>query len=194
MPEVVAVQFECEGTPVRTPAKRAGIRKGPGGKLIPIVYDDTSKTKIGRSLVIWRSDLRDAARRAMMGRAPFSCPLWIHVVFIFPRNQEQMKRKYPDGLLPFTKAPDRDNLHKGFADALEGICWINDSLLFDGPVGKYYAERNGHGRTLVRIEPFHQNRILTEQDVMAGMITGTTTREGEAAVHATTEASPQALF
>jgi Holliday junction resolvase RusA-like endonuclease len=69
--------------------------------------------------------------------APLDCPVMVDLTFIFPRPKSVPKR-LGTGRLPHTCKPDRDNLAKSFFDALNGLLYRDDSLVFDGfyPKGK----------------------------------------------------------
>jgi Holliday junction resolvase RusA-like endonuclease len=47
--------------------------------------------------------------------------------------------------------PDRTNYLKGFEDALQGIVYVNDSQVVDGPILKEYAD-GPEGYTVVWIQ------------------------------------------
>jgi len=64
-----------------------------------------------------------------------------------------MRKSDPDGWIPHTKRPDRDNLIKGTQDGLSAAgFWLDDSQIFAGEPLKYYAEKGGDARIIVRIE------------------------------------------
>lgn len=84
----------------------------------------------------WRRVMRAAAERAMDGRKPYTArPLWITVVFRFPRP----KRLPPDGPEPHFVDPDHDNVVKAMQDALLGVVWSDDCIISSASVRKCYA-------------------------------------------------------
>jgi Holliday junction resolvase RusA-like endonuclease len=69
-------------------------------------------------------------------------PCVVDFVFVMPRPKKFDAKKYGDGRLPFGAKPDRDNILKSCQDALNGILWRDDSLIYDGRLAKFYAAKN----------------------------------------------------
>jgi Holliday junction resolvase RusA-like endonuclease len=69
---------------------------------------------------------------------------FLDLTFILPRPKNLMRKSHPEGRIPHTKRPDRDNLVKVTQDGLSAAgFWVDDVQVFDGRVAKYYAERGG---------------------------------------------------
>lgn len=84
---------------------------------------------------------------------PITGPIKLDLIFILPRPKYLLRKSDPDGWIPHTKRPDRDNLVKGTQDGLTASgFWLDDSQIFDGRTVKYYAERGGDPRIIVSIE------------------------------------------
>jgi Holliday junction resolvase RusA-like endonuclease len=81
---------------------------------------------------------------------PLTGPLIVDFIFILPRPGRLNRKSDPDGLIPCPARPDRDNLQKGTQDALSDF-WIDDGQIFDGRTAKFYAEKGGGARIIVRI-------------------------------------------
>ena len=85
---------------------------------------------------------------------PFICPLRVDITFYFARPKSHYRTgKYAGELKPgmplwHTKRPDRDNLDKFILDALDGIFWLDDSIVCDGRLRKLY---DGRPRTEIEI-------------------------------------------
>ena len=73
--------------------------------------------------------------------------LKLHFVFTPLKNirKADLKRIMEGELLPKTTKPDlTDNLKKGLFDALQGILYSNDSIIFEeANTGKYYGKAPG---------------------------------------------------
>ena len=86
---------------------------------------------------------------------PFSCPLRVGITFYFARPKSHYGTGRNAGKLKLnaprlhTKRPDRDNLDKFVLDALDGVFWLDDSIVCDGRLRKVYSERP---RTEIEIE------------------------------------------
>ena len=72
----------------------------------------------------------------------FSEPILVDLVFVMPRPKKFDAKKYDVGRIPFARKPDRDNLEKSACDALNGLLWSDDSIIYDGRVAKFYAAKN----------------------------------------------------
>ena len=66
----------------------------------------------------------------------------LEFVYPWPKSWSKKKKKlHVDNEFCFKiTRPDRDNLHKGVMDALEGKFWIDDSNIVDGRISKKYGD------------------------------------------------------
>jgi len=71
--------------------------------------------------------------------APLDYPLRVDIEFVFPRPKAMVWKTKPMPRLWCGKKPDRDNLEKAVYDALNGILWVDDALICDGRIQKFYA-------------------------------------------------------
>lgn len=79
------------------------------------------------------------------------CALDVEYIFYrqIPKTaSKKMRDKMIRGEIRPTTRNDRDNLAKFCSDCLIGIVIKDDSIIVDGPVRKYYAEK---GKTLIKI-------------------------------------------
>lgn len=71
---------------------------------------------------------------------------------VFTRPKYMYAKKYPDGLIPHQKRPDRDNITKSIDDALQdGEIISDDSLIWSNTTKKMYSERDKLGRIEITI-------------------------------------------
>jgi Holliday junction resolvase RusA-like endonuclease len=139
------IQFTVTGTPKAQPRARAFARKF-GNVYSARIYD--SGTAEG-----WKGDIALAAR-PFVPPAPFTGPIIVDVDFLFPRPKSLMRRKDPEGEIPHTAKPDRDNLDKALLDCLKTLgFFIDDSQVFDGRPRKFYVSKTGRpgARVTVRL-------------------------------------------
>ena len=72
---------------------------------------------------------------------------------VLTRPKYMHAKKYPDGLIPHQKRPDRDNLTKSIDDILQdaGI-YEDDSINWSNTTKKMYSERDTLGRIEITIQ------------------------------------------
>lgn len=119
------------------------IGRGRGGK--PIIF--SSKRKKDYQFLVQAAAARYRPNRPITG------PVRLDLTFVLPRPKCLLRKCDPDGLIPHTRRPDRDNLVKGTQDGLSlAGFWLDDAQICDGRTLKFYAERNGQPRIVVSIE------------------------------------------
>jgi len=107
--------------------------------------------KLGRTLIFennpeknrnWRASVALAASEAMKGREPFNGPIALYVTFVMPRPKSHFNSK---GVLKdsapdmHTKKPDLLKITRSTEDAMTGIVWKDDALIFWEQMRKYYG-------------------------------------------------------
>jgi Holliday junction resolvase RusA-like endonuclease len=101
--------------------------------------------------------VRMAAERAMDGRPPLDCPLEMSVLSVFavPASWSgKRQREALAGIIQKTTKPDLDNSLKGSKDAMQSICYRNDSQIVSyGTCSKIYGDRPRLEIVLTPIEP-----------------------------------------
>lgn len=136
--EMVAC-FDVHGEPKGQPRTRACLRGKRAG-----VYDPGTADG-------WKSLVAIAAR-PYLPASPIDAPVRLDLVFLFPRPARLMRKKDPEGQIPHTAKPDRDNLDKAVMDALTAIgMWRDDALVCAGSVEKYYVAKGRPSGALVKI-------------------------------------------
>lgn len=114
----------------------------------------------GRSLVFYSKKYRDfkAAARSILRHTYRDVYITgeelIHTDYlcVFTRPKYMYAKKYPDGLVPHQKRPDRDNITKSIDDALQdGGIIEDDSLIWSNTTKKMYSERDQIGRIEITI-------------------------------------------
>lgn len=115
----------------------------PVGKGRPRFVRATGRTYTPAKTAGYHSDLRLAAQDQMAGHAPWTCPVEVNVGAFMPIPKSWSKTKQQDALMlrirPTSK-PDADNLLKQL-DALNEICWRDDSQVVEATVRKFYSDR-----------------------------------------------------
>ena len=94
----------------------------------------------------WRSDIRDAAEKALADREPLDGPVDVTLAFRLPRPKGHYRTgKHAGELRPTappkpTGKPDLDKLTRAVLDALTGLVWGDDSQVVRLIVSKHYAD------------------------------------------------------
>lgn len=94
----------------------------------------------------WEADARMEARRQMDGEDPLENPLFIviQVTIAPPKSWPKWKREAAlDGYIPHASKPDIDNVVKAAMDALNGIVYLDDALVFRVDARKFWGTRPG---------------------------------------------------
>jgi Holliday junction resolvase RusA-like endonuclease len=133
------------------PQKRHGDRKPvklPNGRVYTPKFDPSSKDKDNFAAVVQRN----APER------PLGCPLLVDIVcyrkrpkghYGTGRNKGVLKDRFKN--MRHIVKPDKDNLTKFVMDALSGVFWTDDSIIFSGRTTKRYS---GRPRTEIFIKKY----------------------------------------
>jgi len=152
-----SVSFTVFGSPVAQPKHQSRAFIGKDGK--PKSHSflaKTRKTATGREpapIVQWRSDVKTAfIQAAGENWRLIEGPVRVDITWYFPRPKRLMRVKDPEGPVSHVAKPDRDNADKAILDSLNGVAWVDDSQVCGGELWKFYHEKNGRPRALIRIE------------------------------------------
>ena len=63
----------------------------------------------------------------------------------FTRPKRLLRKKDPDGPVPYLSTPDVDNIAKTIMDALNGVAWEDDRQVWKGRMEKLYCSKPGSG-------------------------------------------------
>ena len=114
------VQFEVAGEPIAKGRARAFVRNGHVGHYTP---DKTAK---------YENLVKLCAMQAMAGRQPGTMPVEISVIAKIGIGKSWSKKRQADALagneFP-TKRPDLDNIVKSATDGMNGVVFVDDSLI-----------------------------------------------------------------
>lgn len=131
------VTIEIAGPPPSKGRPRSRIQTGRSGHQFVNIYTPAATRSA-------ENDVGREGRRAMAGRPPLECALKVEFLAVFPVPASWSKKKRQAALsgdLRPTGKPDWDNIGKLASDALNGICWKDDSQLVDVRTQKFYGER-----------------------------------------------------
>ena len=131
------VRITIPAVPVPQPRQRHRIVQPKNGQ--PFVMNYTPRKAAVQD---FKATVRLAVQQAGLS-APADGPVIVDLEFYLPRPKRLMRAKDPDGPMPHTAKPDRDNLEKAVLDALKGLAWRDDAQVFDGRTRKWYAEKDG---------------------------------------------------
>lgn len=151
----VFVAFEITGKPGHKGRHRSRIVFPADRKKPPFVhhYADPETEK-------YEALLAEVGALHMRGRAPSEQPLAI-LVHAFCRVPDSWSRREREqaiaGAIRPTSRPDSDNYLKVVQDALNGVCYRDDSQIVDARVIKRYDERPGMRIELREFLPLGDN-------------------------------------
>ena len=141
----MVIKFEVPCVPVAQPRQRHSVMNF-GGK--SVVRNYTPKND---PVNAFKAAVQLAASQAYQGK-PLDEPLRMSVVMVFPRNKGLMWKTKPMPRLPKDTKPDWDNLGKSLCDALNGLLYRDDSLIYDAHIVKVIASGNEQPRVIITIE------------------------------------------
>lgn len=99
----------------------------------------------------FKLELKAAAADLMEGELA-DCPVTMKCVFLMPRPQRMIWKKRPMPREPYTAKPDTDNLVKAVKDALTGIVYRDDSLIWREESEKLYAAGDERPQTIIELD------------------------------------------
>ena len=122
------IHIHIPAVPVAQPRQRHAVVGGSVRSYMPNTHP----------IAAFKASVRLAASQAYSG-PPLAGPVFVSLVFVFPRPKGMVWKKRP--MLREFKAgkPDLDNLAKAVLDSLNGLLWIDDSQVVDLRVRKYVA-------------------------------------------------------
>ena len=131
------ISFTVPGDPVAQPRHKVSIR---GKKPVAYIPDD-------HAVHGYKQAIQLAGKVAMAGQAPVDGPVLVTVLFRFARPKSHSKAARADD--NHAQKPDLDNLCKAVLDALNGICWADDSQVCQIRASKAWRTE---GQTIVIID------------------------------------------
>ena len=132
------IQFFVPGIPAPGGSKKYMGTYLKGGKRIPLIVDDAKHNASWRDIVAW------TARREYRG-VPLRGALQVSMEFIMPRPRSHYGKNVLKANAPglHTVRPDLTKLVRSTEDALKGITWTDDSIIWDQHNTKHYGEIPG---------------------------------------------------
>lgn len=91
----------------------------------------------------YQAVLRDYAKQAMSGQAPFDGPCRVHIVAWYPWPSSWSKLKRGRNGNHKGSGADWDNIGKAVTDAMNAIVFTDDARVADARVQKLYADEPG---------------------------------------------------
>ena len=131
------ISFTVPGDPVAQPRHKVSTRGGFAKAYIPKDHP----------IHAYKEAIQLAAKIAMAGRAPVEGPVLVTVLFRFGRPKSHSKAARSND--NHKQKPDLDNLCKAVLDALNGICWTDDSQVCQIRASKAWRTE---GQTIVLID------------------------------------------
>jgi Holliday junction resolvase RusA-like endonuclease len=141
------IQFIVPAVPVAQPRQRHRVVQS-GGRTFTQNY-----TPSKHPVQSFKATVRMAAQQAYDG-PPLNEPLTMRLLFVMDRPGRLLQKKSPPGRIPFcNKNKDWDNLGKSVSDALNGLVYVDDGLLWSVSVEKVFGSRLEAPHVEVTITP-----------------------------------------
>ena len=140
------IRFTIPCSPVAQPRGRACVIP-QNGKPQARIYE-APKT---HAIHAFKATCRLAASQHLPA-TPTAKPVILSLVFVFPRNKDQQRKKWSQGRLRHTKAPDCDNCAKSVMDALNLLAWLDDAQVHCLQVEKWIAASDEQPHVEVTIQ------------------------------------------
>ena len=145
----MTLAFTVYGTAASKGSMKARLIRTKTGKMFPIVTDSN------RGVASWQQLIKEGANHAIAAlpasdRAVNDGPVRVTVAFYLPRPQNLMKRGLPVAHL---KTPDLDKVTRAVFDALAKVAYVDDKLIVEAVIGKFYADVDDVAHVDIRVEP-----------------------------------------
>lgn len=141
----MTITFEVPGVPVAQPRQRHRVAQ-IHGRSVAMNYTPTK-----HPVNAWKATIQLAARQAYQG-APINGPVTLVATCVFPRPQNRIWKTRPMPREPKTGKPDGDNVGKALKDALSGLIFRDDALVWDERIVRYVAAGDEQPHTVVVIQ------------------------------------------
>ena len=132
------ISFTVPGDPIAQPRHKISTQGGFAKAYIPKDHP----------IHAYKQAIQLAAKVAMAGQAPIEGPVSLRVWFCIARPKSHSKARRADH--NHAQKPDASNMLKGLEDALNGICWADDSQIAEVWVSKRWTETEP--RTIIEIK------------------------------------------
>ena len=148
---ITRLELSVACTPVGMPRPRSRVVRTKRGKYIAHAYypDAPGRTEKSRKAfepfrkaAEFKAAIMAATTREGLPAEPWIGPVRVTIEAFFERPQYLLKKSSPEGLIPHTTTPDRDNVDKAVLDALKEAGLVrDDAQVWAGGVTKWYVAK-----------------------------------------------------
>jgi len=124
------IEFSVNAVPVAQPRQRHAISKG--GRVI-------NYTPANSPVNQFKASVAYAAKMAYAGPV-LTCPVKMKIIAVFPRPWYITRKKSENCRVVKSTKPDWDNLGKSVSDALNGVLYHDDALIYSATVEKFIGD------------------------------------------------------
>jgi len=136
------MRFIVPGIPKPQGRPRFRVITTKAGKSFAHTYDPASSRT-------WKETVASYAVSA--GAKMMSLPIQLTVIIYLPRPKRLCRKKDAPGCVPCASRPDADNFLKAVQDALIGVCYADDALIYHVHLTKWYHEMGKMPRTEIEL-------------------------------------------
>lgn len=151
-----SVVITVPGTPVAQPRQRHAVRTRKDGSAFAHNYTPKNATVQSYKQLIAVCAMRD------FEGPPLRCPVKLTIFAFFPRPQNLVWKTKEMPRLAMQKKPDGDNVLKAIKDALNGICWLDDRLVYDERICRIVCGGNDDPKTVIMLQPMPDGVDLSD--------------------------------
>lgn len=146
------IRLLVPAVPIAQPRAKAVTFKGKTRMYTPTSRKLSDGSRRSNGVAEFKAQLRQVASELYKG-PPLTCPLRVDCLFLFPRHSGKIWKNKPMPRYPHVSRPDRDNLDKMILDALTGVLWLNDWLVYCGELQKWHAAGDEQPRVEIMVRP-----------------------------------------
>lgn len=139
------ISFTVHSLPIAQPRQRHSVMNVGGRN---IVRNYTPKND---PVNLFKAAIQQAAAQIYSG-PPLDEPLKLELTLVFERPKALIYKSRPMPRVPKTTKPDWDNLGKSVCDALNGLLYRDDSLIYSALVTKMIAAGDEQAHAVITIE------------------------------------------
>lgn len=149
------------GVPIAQPRVKATNRGKHAGVYTPTTIEAADGSRKSNGVAEFKSLIKMVASQHYTDPPLGKVPVIVDEVFVFPRHQQRPKWLDPAAWKSGDRYPhlgrsDRDNLDKMVLDALTGVLFVNDNVVYDGRPTKWHAAGDEQPHTRITITTEHE--------------------------------------
>jgi Holliday junction resolvase RusA-like endonuclease len=145
-----SINFHTNCIPIAQPRQRHSFVNGIARNYIPEIHPVTA----------FKKAIQLQAMATRQTKELIDYPVKLILDFVFPRPKNMIWKKKEMYSIPKASKPDFDNLAKSVCDALNGILWVDDSLVCKADITKRIASGSETPHVYIGISEYVPERYI----------------------------------